>query len=159
MYLVQGFYMVSYGLGIYILNLFIEFLSPQVDPEIHSLSSPDNPFLPTRGSDKFCPFVRRLPKLKFWQFPHLTVKLLPLRSIPDCPVCVCRNAFKFCESVSGQLSLKLMGGWVDGWNRRWKGKGLVGWCRRKNGRIKEEGPEVEDDHFFFFFWFSNFFNL
>ncbi|OIV94736.1 hypothetical protein TanjilG_06199 [Lupinus angustifolius] len=60
-YTVQGFYIVSYGLGIYILNLLIGFLSPQVDPEIH-----DGPGLPTRGSDEFRPFVRRLPEFKFW---------------------------------------------------------------------------------------------
>ncbi|XP_050365827.1 protein RER1A-like [Argentina anserina] len=63
-YLVQGFYVVSYGLGIYLLNLLIGFLSPQVDPEIHDLS--DGPTLPTRGSDEFRPFVRRLPEFKFW---------------------------------------------------------------------------------------------
>lgn len=63
-YLVEGFYIVSYGLGIYILNLLIGFLSPQVDPEIHELS--DGPSLPTRGSDEFRPFVRRLPEFKFW---------------------------------------------------------------------------------------------
>ncbi|KAG5123399.1 hypothetical protein JHK82_030136 [Glycine max] len=60
-YLVQGFYIVSYALGIYILNLLIGFLSPQVDPEIS-----DGPTLPTRGSDEFRPFVRRLPEFKFW---------------------------------------------------------------------------------------------
>ncbi|KAM5576629.1 protein RER1A [Rosa sericea] len=63
-YFVQGFYIVSYGLGIYLLNLLIGFLSPQVDPEIHDLS--DGPGLPTRGSDEFRPFVRRLPEFKFW---------------------------------------------------------------------------------------------
>ncbi|PRQ48056.1 putative retrieval of early ER protein Rer1 [Rosa chinensis] len=63
-YFVQGFYVVSYGLGIYLLNLLIGFLSPQVDPEIHDLS--DGPGLPTRGSDEFRPFVRRLPEFKFW---------------------------------------------------------------------------------------------
>ena len=63
-YFVQGFYIVSYGLGIYILNLLIGFLSPQVDPEIQEIS--DGPTLPTRGSDEFRPFVRRLPEFKFW---------------------------------------------------------------------------------------------
>ncbi|KAJ8432951.1 hypothetical protein Cgig2_032783 [Carnegiea gigantea] len=63
-YFVQGFYVVSYGLGIYILNLLIAFLSPQVDPEIQELT--DGPTLPTRGSDEFRPFVRRLPEFKFW---------------------------------------------------------------------------------------------
>ncbi|KAF6176177.1 hypothetical protein GIB67_023468 [Kingdonia uniflora] len=63
-YFIEGFYIISYGLGIYILNLLIAFLSPQVDPEIQELV--DGPTLPTRGSDEFRPFVRRLPEFKFW---------------------------------------------------------------------------------------------
>ncbi|MCD7454998.1 Protein rer1a [Datura stramonium] len=63
-YLVEGFYVVSYALGIYILNLLIGFLSPQVDPELQDLS--DGPTLPTRETDEFRPFVRRLPEFKFW---------------------------------------------------------------------------------------------
>ncbi|OAE31182.1 hypothetical protein AXG93_1629s1000 [Marchantia polymorpha subsp. ruderalis] len=59
-YYVKGFYIVTYGLGIYILNLLIGFLSPQVDPES------EGPALPTRGSDEFKPFIRRLPEFKFW---------------------------------------------------------------------------------------------
>ncbi|KAJ9540663.1 hypothetical protein OSB04_027169 [Centaurea solstitialis] len=63
-FFVQGFYVVSYALGIYILNLLIGFLSPQVDPEFQDLS--DGPTLPSRSSDEFRPFVRRLPEFKFW---------------------------------------------------------------------------------------------
>lgn len=59
-YLVHGFYIVTYGLGIYILNLLIGFLSPQIDPES------EGPSLPTKGSDEFKPFIRRLPEFKFW---------------------------------------------------------------------------------------------
>eukprot|EP00245_Coleochaete_scutata_P009580 TRINITY_DN3183_c0_g1_i1.p1 TRINITY_DN3183_c0_g1~~TRINITY_DN3183_c0_g1_i1.p1 ORF type:complete len:205 (-),score=40.99 TRINITY_DN3183_c0_g1_i1:336-923(-) len=59
-YYVQGFYIVTYGLGIYILNLLIGFLSPQVDPES------EGPTLPTKGADEFKPFIRRLPEFKFW---------------------------------------------------------------------------------------------
>ncbi|XP_057869367.1 protein RER1A isoform X2 [Cryptomeria japonica] len=59
-YYLQGFYIVSYGLGIYILNLLIGFLSPQADPEM------EGPALPTKGSDEFKPFIRRLPEFKFW---------------------------------------------------------------------------------------------
>lgn len=66
-YFVQGFYIITYGLGIYILQLLIAFLSPQVDPEIQELTE-DGPSLPTRGSDEFRPFVRRLPEFKFWYF-------------------------------------------------------------------------------------------
>ncbi|KAL5227449.1 hypothetical protein ABZP36_015714 [Zizania latifolia] len=50
-YLVQGFYIVTYGLGIYLLNLLIGFLSPMVDPE--AASAADGPALPTRGSDEY----------------------------------------------------------------------------------------------------------
>ncbi|KAJ3694317.1 hypothetical protein LUZ60_009797 [Juncus effusus] len=62
-YLVQGFYIVTYGLGIYLLNLLIGFLSPMVDPETEGS---DGPTLPTKGSDEFKPFIRRLPEFKFW---------------------------------------------------------------------------------------------
>ncbi|OMO75173.1 Retrieval of early ER protein Rer1 [Corchorus olitorius] len=62
-YFAQGFYIVSYGLGIYILNLLIGFLSPKVDPELEVLEGAS---LPTKGSDEFKPFIRRLPEFKFW---------------------------------------------------------------------------------------------
>lgn len=60
-FLLQGFYVVSYALGIYLLNLFIGFLSPQDDPEFDGGLT-----LPTRSSEEFRPFVRRLPEFKFW---------------------------------------------------------------------------------------------
>lgn len=72
---VQGYYIVTYGLGIYILQLFITFLSPQVDPEFE-----EDPFdglaLPTHGSEEFRPFVRRLPEFKFWCVPHFDLILV-----------------------------------------------------------------------------------
>ncbi|KAK4393264.1 protein RER1B [Sesamum angolense] len=46
----QGFYMVSYALGLYILNLLIGFLSPQVDPEFF-----DGLTLPTQALTSFGP--------------------------------------------------------------------------------------------------------
>eukprot|EP01018_Ginkgo_biloba_P035078 Gb_04314 [translate_table: standard] len=59
-YYVKGYYIVAYGLGIYLLNLLIGFLSPQADLET------DGPALPTKGNDEFKPFIRRLPEFKFW---------------------------------------------------------------------------------------------
>merc|ERR1712216_584117 len=56
----KGWYIVTYGLGIYNLNLIIGFLSPQVDP------ATEGPTLPTKGNEEFKPFVRRLPEFKFW---------------------------------------------------------------------------------------------
>ncbi|KAK6946792.1 Retrieval of early ER protein Rer1 [Dillenia turbinata] len=52
-YHLQGFYTVSFGLGIYILNLLIGFLSPKVDPELEVL---DGASLPTKESDEIKPF-------------------------------------------------------------------------------------------------------
>jgi hypothetical protein len=57
----QGFYIVTYGLGIYNLNLLLGFLSPQVDPEVE-----EGPELPTKSNQEFKPFIRRLPEFKFW---------------------------------------------------------------------------------------------
>jgi len=59
-YLVQGFYIVTYGLGIFLLNLLIGFLSP-LEEELG-----DGPVLPLNDVDEFKPFVRRLPEFKFW---------------------------------------------------------------------------------------------
>jgi hypothetical protein len=57
-------YVVTYRLGIYLLNLLISFLSPMVDPEVEELEA--RPRLPTRGSDEFKPFIYHLPVFKFW---------------------------------------------------------------------------------------------
>lgn len=59
-FFLHGYYIVTYGLGIYMLNLLIGFLSPQVDPE------GKGPSLPSKGNDEFKPFIRRLPEFKFW---------------------------------------------------------------------------------------------
>ena len=59
-YNLHGFYIVTYALGIYLLNLCIGFLSPQDDPETDAFA------LPSGALDEFKPFVRRLPEFKFW---------------------------------------------------------------------------------------------
>merc|ERR1711879_534313 len=59
-YLRQGFYIVTYGLGIYLLNLLIGFLSPAVEPDM------DGPILPTSDHEEYRPFSRKLPEFKFW---------------------------------------------------------------------------------------------
>jgi hypothetical protein len=63
-YLVQGYFIVAYGLGIFLLNNFIAFLSPLEDPT----DSSDGPSLPTTQSEgkEYKPFTRRLPEFKFW---------------------------------------------------------------------------------------------
>ena len=62
-WLLEGFYIVTYALGIFCLGQLVGFLSPMVDPEIQELADAS---LPTRATDEFRPFVRRLPEFKFW---------------------------------------------------------------------------------------------
>lgn len=66
----QGWYIVAYALGIYLLNLFLAFLQPKFDPSNDAL---DNDMedgaigsLPTKQDEEFRPFIRRLPEFKFW---------------------------------------------------------------------------------------------
>jgi len=63
-YLLDGFYIISYGLGIYLLNLVIGFLSPAIDPDE---DEGEGPMLPTMDdAGEFRPFSRKLPEFKFW---------------------------------------------------------------------------------------------
>jgi len=66
----QGWYIVAYSLGIYLLNLFLAFLQPKFDPSLTQDEGledgePATP-LPTKQDDEFRPFIRRLPEFKFW---------------------------------------------------------------------------------------------
>jgi hypothetical protein len=85
-YSLQGWYIVTYGLGIYLLNLFIGFITPAVrgvssltqNTEYYFIVSHRNrrqvdpltaePLLPTKNADtgEFRPFSRKLPEFKFW---------------------------------------------------------------------------------------------
>ncbi|XP_037089859.1 protein RER1-like [Pollicipes pollicipes] len=62
----QGWYVVTYALAIYHLNLLIAFLTPKIDPSLEMSYDDDEPMLPTRSNDEFRPFERRLPEFKFW---------------------------------------------------------------------------------------------
>ncbi|KAJ0393406.1 hypothetical protein P43SY_000560 [Pythium insidiosum] len=79
----NAFHIVTYGLGIYLLNLFIGFLSPQIDAD------GEGPLLPSKLSEDFRPFVRRVPEFQFW---YSTTKatfislLMTLSSAFDIPV-------------------------------------------------------------------------
>jgi len=67
----EGWYIVAYSLGIYLLNLFLAFLSPKFDPSVNEadgLEDGEGPggSLPTKQDEEFRPFIRRLPEFKFW---------------------------------------------------------------------------------------------
>lgn len=81
-YMLSGFYIVTYGLGIFLLNLFIGFLSPLEEDS-------DGPVLPLNDLDEFKPFIRRLPEFKFWYACAKAVALsfvLTFFSLFDVPV-------------------------------------------------------------------------
>ncbi|EGD74292.1 RER1 protein [Salpingoeca rosetta] len=67
-FVLQGWYIIAYALGIYLLNLLIAFLTPRFDPAINieSEDTGDDAALPTKRDEEFRPFVRRLPEWKFW---------------------------------------------------------------------------------------------
>ena len=67
----QGWYIIAYCLGIYLLNLFLAFLQPKFDPSLSQDEGLEDgeSSLPTKESnkdDEFRPFIRRLPEFKFW---------------------------------------------------------------------------------------------
>eukprot|EP01137_Pigoraptor_chileana_P003653 Opistho-2@44151 len=79
-YLIEGWYIVTYALGIYLLNLFIAFLSPRIDPAMDNDNDEeeDGPALPTKADEEFRPFIRRLPEFKFW---HGTTKAIIVATV------------------------------------------------------------------------------
>ncbi|KAJ2479200.1 hypothetical protein IWW56_003245 [Coemansia sp. RSA 2131] len=69
----QGWFIICYALGIYLLNLFLAFLTPKIDPEMaeeideaEAASESGPGLLPVKNDDEFRPFIRRLPEFKFW---------------------------------------------------------------------------------------------
>ncbi|KAJ2996843.1 retention in endoplasmic reticulum protein 1 [Globomyces sp. JEL0801] len=64
----EGWYIVTYALGIYLLNVLLAFLTPKFDPALEAElnDEDDGPMLPTKADDEFRPFIRRLPEFKFW---------------------------------------------------------------------------------------------
>lgn len=90
----QGWYIVCYSLFIYLLNQFLQFLTPKFDPSLEQ--EMHNEFIeegiPEEGSEKdeeFRPFIRRLPEFKFWYNSTFAVALsIVLAFIPivDIPV-------------------------------------------------------------------------
>ncbi|KAJ2763561.1 hypothetical protein IWQ56_004818 [Coemansia nantahalensis] len=71
--LAQGWYIICYALAIFLLNLFLAFLTPKIDPEMaeeieeaEEASASGPGLLPVKNDDEFRPFIRRLPEFKFW---------------------------------------------------------------------------------------------
>lgn len=92
-----GFYVITYGLGIFLLNGFLAFLSPRFDPDLEGLSNDailtedqlaDLP-VSSGCQEEFRPFARRLPEFQFWYMAACATfisLLLSMFSFTDIPV-------------------------------------------------------------------------
>ena len=99
----HGWYIVSYALGLYVLHLFMGFLSPP-DGE-------DGPMLPSQKGDEFRPFVRKVPELKFWTGVTRSLLLSHLAVSTDAtdvpvfwPILLCYFLILFFESFRRQIT-------------------------------------------------------
>ncbi|KAI9363385.1 RER1 protein [Zopfochytrium polystomum] len=91
-WILAAFYIVTYALGIYLLNLFLAFLQPKFDPAMElddeGEDAEEGPALPVKADDEFRPFIRRLPEFKFWYWATrgivtaLACTLVPFFDIP-----------------------------------------------------------------------------
>ncbi|QEU58603.1 Rer1 [Kluyveromyces lactis] len=61
----QGWYVVCYALGIYLLNQFLAFLTPKFDVSLQQ-NEQNEEMEAGEMTDEFRPFIRRLPEFKFW---------------------------------------------------------------------------------------------
>ncbi|KAH0951886.1 hypothetical protein HN011_001524 [Eciton burchellii] len=105
----QGWYIVTYALGIYHLNLFIAFLTPKIDPAM-DFDDGDGPELPTRSNEEFRPFIRRLPEFKFWYSVTKSTVVAMICTLFDCfnvpvfwPILVMYFITLFCITMKRQI--------------------------------------------------------
>lgn len=86
----QGWYIICYGLGIYLLNLFLAFLQPKFDPSLEQEQDKDSlESGEVETTEEFRPFIRRLPEFKFWHratVSTLLSLLLTSTELTDVPV-------------------------------------------------------------------------
>ncbi|GAU97691.1 hypothetical protein RvY_08943-1 [Ramazzottius varieornatus] len=106
----QGWYIVTYGLFIYHLNLFLAFLTPKMDPSLDLPEESDGMDLPTRASEEFRPFIRRLPEFKFWlsatkaTLIALSMSFFEIFNIPVFwPILVVYFIMLFCLTMKRQI--------------------------------------------------------
>ncbi|XP_076250211.1 protein RER1 isoform X2 [Rhynchophorus ferrugineus] len=106
----QGWYIVTYALGIYHLNLFIAFLTPKIDPAMDFDAEDNGPELPTRANEEFRPFIRRLPEFKFWYSVTKSTVIGLICTFFDCfnipvfwPILVMYFITLFCVTMKRQI--------------------------------------------------------
>ena len=111
---VQGWYIVTYALAIYHLNLLLAFLTPKIDPAMAEYEADeDGPGLPTSQNEEFRPFIRRLPEFKFWYSATKATTIaffctfFELFNIPVFwPILVMYFITLFCITMKRQIKVK-----------------------------------------------------
>lgn len=67
---VEGWYIVCYTWAIFVLNMFLKFLTPKFDPSLEQDIQNDSVESGTgkmdENDEEFKPFIRRLPEFRFW---------------------------------------------------------------------------------------------
>ncbi len=71
MMLTNGYYALTYCLGIHFLNSFIGFISPLDDPEENT--NENESYLPQKNNEEFRPFQRKLKEFQFWNVMFWTL--------------------------------------------------------------------------------------
>ncbi|KAG0680546.1 hypothetical protein C6P40_004245 [Pichia californica] len=90
---VEGWYIVCYTWAIFLLNMFLKFLTPKIDPSLEQDIQNDSVEAGTNKMDEndedFKPFIRRLPEFRFWfktTISTIVAIFCSLFSIFDIPV-------------------------------------------------------------------------
>jgi len=73
MFSTNGFYALTYCMGIHFLNSFIGFISPLEDPEEENVNVDDISYLPQNNKEEFRPFYRKVKEFQFWQVIFYTL--------------------------------------------------------------------------------------
>eukprot|EP01057_Protomagalhaensia_wolfi_P004663 Protomagalhaensia_wolfi_Nauph_80__4662@NODE_482_length_2451_cov_83_834577_g362_i0_p3_GENE_NODE_482_length_2451_cov_83_834577_g362_i0NODE_482_length_2451_cov_83_834577_g362_i0_p3_ORF_typecomplete_len197_score17_10Rer1/PF03248_13/5_1e52DUF2207/PF09972_9/6_1DUF2207/PF09972_9/8_2MNSV_P7B/PF06692_11/24MNSV_P7B/PF06692_11/4_1e03MNSV_P7B/PF06692_11/78TMEM189_B_dmain/PF10520_9/1_3e03TMEM189_B_dmain/PF10520_9/0_49DUF2208/PF09973_9/2_4e02DUF2208/PF09973_9/0_63_NODE_482_length_2451_cov_83_834577_g362_i0876 len=111
----QGFYISAYALGIYLLSLFVGFLTPQKDRETESY------ILPLGGQDggEYRPFLRKVNEFNFWYLGFRAILLALLSTAFDVldlpvfwPVLVFYFCFLFFMMMKQQIKEMLAHGYI-----------------------------------------------
>jgi len=67
LYITQGYFVITYLLGLYLLDLFLGFISPQDEAEDGDFDvEEDQSILPSRDTDEYKPFRRKVKEFDLW---------------------------------------------------------------------------------------------
>lgn len=70
-FIIKGYFALTYCIGINILNSFIGFISPLEDPD--DVEIDEGSFLPEKASEEFKPFQRKVKEFQFWEICFFTM--------------------------------------------------------------------------------------